>query len=101
MNLKLLTQNFLEKSKFKYKKIIKITDYNFEECILINSLSSDYTMILDNLRLIITITGSKGAHLVKVANEKKVTICRVNESFFNRLATEGNFEIDINSLNLS
>ncbi|MBN2423038.1 hypothetical protein JXB41_07475 [Candidatus Woesearchaeota archaeon] len=57
-----------------YKSINNVLDYNSSECIVIKYLNPDFSLILDNLSLIITEKGSKIAHLAILAMEQNKSI---------------------------
>lgn len=97
---KLLTKNYLSNYNYKYKKLKNVLDYNSEKCILIDSLLIDYGMILDDIELVITKTGSKLSHLTIVANEKEVTILKIKEKDYNGLSQSGEFIVNKEDLSI-
>jgi phosphoenolpyruvate synthase/pyruvate phosphate dikinase len=81
--MKMIKGEYLVKSsnkilkEYKYIKIKNYYDYEKGNCIVIDYMNPDFTILFSKIDLIITSKGSKLSHLAIIAKEydKKVILC--------------------------
>ena len=75
---KLLIRSCLRTDKLKYQVLKRIFDFKKCDCIIIEYLNPDFTMLLNSIQVIITERGSRLSHLAIVAREYNRTVIQVN-----------------------
>ena len=86
----------LKFSGMKYKVIDSIKDFEKAcDCIIVKSLSPDYSILLGSLKLIIAEAGSALSHLAIVGREQSIPILLV-EDIISRIPKSGALSINGN-----
>ena len=101
---KLLVGPNIVNKKFNYQVVKKVFDFQKADCIVVDYLNPDFTILLSNIRFIISERGSVLSHLAIIAREyrksiivvEKITskIPKKGEMFLNFISQK-NVEIEI------
>jgi len=76
---KLLVGPSITNREFKYQIIKEVFDFDKADCIIVNYLNPDFTILLSNIRFIISEKGSVLSHLAIIAREYKKSIIVVEK----------------------
>lgn len=96
---KLLVNTPLKTNKLKYQVLKKIFDFENCDCIIIKYLNPDFTMLLNNIQVIITERGSSLSHLAIVAREYNKTVIQASE-IISKIPKTGKLSINYNGKNV-
>jgi len=89
---KLLVNTPLKTNKLKYQVIKGVTDFNKCNCIITKYLNPDFTMLLNNIQVIITERGSSLSHLAIIAREYNKTVIQAS-GIVGKIPKEGKLSI--------
>jgi len=76
---KLLVGCSIINKEFEYQVIKKVFDFNQADCIIVDYLNPDFTILLSNIHFIISEKGSVLSHLAIIAREYKKSIIVVEK----------------------
>lgn len=94
MEAKYIVKSDLPNGKFKFQCVKEVMNLDDEtNCIIVESLDPDFTLLLNSIEIIITKTGSKLAHLAIVAREYGKNILQCDEMFNHKIKKSGILEI--------
>ncbi len=85
---KLLVGSNIVNKKFNYQVVKEVFDFQKADCIVVDYLNPDFTILLSNIRFIISERGSVLSHLAIIAREYKKSIIVV-EKITNKIPKKG------------
>lgn len=86
-NLSIGNQNI---SKLKYQVLNEVMSFNKSSpCIVVNSLKSDFALLLGSVQCIITQSGSPLSHLAIVAREYNIPVFLLKKRILNNIPHNG------------
>lgn len=84
--------------EMNYRIVKKISDFRESECIIVSYLNPDLTLLISNIKVIITERGSVLSHLAIIAREYKKAVF-LAEGITRKIATRGRLLIQCNKEN--
>jgi len=76
---KLLVGSNIVSKKFNYQVVKEVFDFQKADCIVVDYLNPDFTILLSNIRFIISERGSVLSHLAIIAREYRKSIIVVEK----------------------
>lgn len=76
---KLLVGSNIVNKKFNYQVVKEVFDFQKADCIVVDYLNPDFTILLSNIRFIVSERGSVLSHLAIIAREYRKSIILVEK----------------------
>ena len=95
---KIIVNECVNKGLFSYQIIEDILDYKEGDCIIIKSMNPDYSMLLDQISIIIAERGSPVSHLAIIAREYNKTVIIV-DNIVKKIPPTGRLNISVDEQN--
>ena len=76
---KLLIGSNIVNQKFNYQVVKEVFDFQKADCIVVDYLNPDFTILLSNIRFIVSERGSVLSHLAIIAREYRKSIILVEK----------------------
>jgi len=90
---KLLVGPNIVNKKFNYQVVKEVFDFQKADCIVVDYLNPDFTILLSNIRFIISERGSVLSHLAIIAREYKKSIIVV-EKITSKIPKKGEMSLN-------
>jgi len=98
-NGKIIVNNIKNNKTFSYQVINSINEFKNKECLIVKTLNTDYSILLDQISVLISEKGSELSHLALIARDYSKTII-IMDKIIDKIPKEGKIYISFDNENV-
>jgi phosphohistidine swiveling domain-containing protein len=95
---KVIVKEFVNEGIYNYKVIENILDFEKGDCIIVKSMNPDFSILLNQINIIISEKGSPLSHLAIIAREYNKTVVIV-DNIIDKISKKGILSISYDNEN--